>query len=546
MATLRKAVAPGPSFSDGSSGSRGRHSIVDIACASASLTTPCSNSLSCGFRPPARPKGGEAPSEGRDQERLVDAQANPIHAGKGDGEGGTGRRSSRRLARGDVDAEVAATGVAPAEQGLQQGPEEERREVQLAQEAPSGAARTRSTAAAAALGPPPRPVSTAAAARAQARRQLTAPTAEGPSPTLTKSAAATSQTGTLVAGAAGAGIAQPGLEGTDPVVGLPAAHTGAGDEVGGGGGWIAREAVVGEVPVLEKTGASAGEEPVREEEAGRQRRQPRPQLHPRRLGAGLGLARPGPLAGWERQEDSPDGPAEEEAAACLSSGWPVNAAEETREKDAELAEGADREEEVLRRAEAERRRRTGTSRQRALQDQADDRAAGLQPTNAAPRSADRGRGRGRTRGRGSRDLAGAVAREKARSGFWRERHGRPEEQGEEPMNEEEGEEGSDYMASQESESEDASLEAERGVPIPATERGQGSGQGRREEGADVGESAPQQPNEATSKERDPTTIVDDEGTWQRVHAWDLGPLQSSAQPFLRVPERAAARPPAPC
>ncbi|CAI5520770.1 unnamed protein product [Closterium sp. Naga37s-1] len=468
--------------------------------------------------PAARPKGGEAPSEGRDQERLVDAQANPIHAGKGDGEGGTGRRSAGRLARGDADAEVAATGVAPAEQGLQQAPEEERREAQQVHEAPSGAARTRSAAAPAALGFPPRPALTAAAARAQAQRQLTAPTAEGPSPTLTKSAAATSQAGTLGAGAAVAGTAQPGWEGTDPVVGPLAAHTGAGDEEGGGGGRIAREAVVGEVPVPEKTGTSAGEEPVREEEAGRQRRQPRPQLHPRRLGEGLGLAHPGPLAGWERQEDLPDGPAEEEVAACLSSGRPVNAAEETRKEDADLAEGADQEEEVLRRAEAERRRRTGTSRQRTLQDQADDRAAGLQPSNAAPRAAGRGRGRGQTRGRGSRDLAGAVAREKARSGFWRERHGRPEEQGEEPMNEEEREEGSDYMASQEAESEDTPLEAERGVPIPATERGQGSGQGRREEGADVGESAPQQPiagaNVAASKERSPSAIVDDEGTWR--------------------------------
>ncbi|CAI5505246.1 unnamed protein product [Closterium sp. Naga37s-1] len=241
----------------------------------------------------------------------------------------------------------------------------------------------------------------------------------------------------------------------------------------------------------------------------------------RRLGAGLAPGLPGPLRGWERQTVQPRPHDEGPSRPYPSSAW----ADE--EGELELpAEEANQEEEVLRLAEAERRRRTGTSRQRALQDQADDRAAGRQPANAAPRAAGRGRGRGRTRGRGSRDLAGAVAREKSRSGFWRERHGRPEEQGEEPMNEEEGGEGSDYMASQEAESEDASLEAERGVPIPATERGQGSGQGRREEGADVGESTPQQPNEAASKERNPTTIVDDEGTWLRVHAWDLGPLHS--------------------
>ncbi|CAI5507101.1 unnamed protein product [Closterium sp. Naga37s-1] len=330
-----------------------------------------------------------------------------------------------------------------------------------------------------------------------------------------------------------AGTAQPGLEGTDPVVGTPAAHTGAGDEVGGGGGRIAREAVVGEVPVLEKTGTSAGEEPVREEEAGRQRRQPRPQLHPRRLGAGLGLARPGPLAGWEQQEDLPDGPAAGEDVACPSSGV---MAVGTQGAVADLTVGADLKDVLERRGEAaERRQRSGTSRQRALQDQADDRAAGLQPTNAAPRAAGIGQGRGRNGGRARRDLAGAVAREKARSGNWRERHGRPEERGEGPMNEGEGEEGSEYMASQEADSEEESLDAEQGVPIPATEGGQGSGQGRREGRADVGESAPQQPNVAATKERDLSVVVDDEDIWQRIHAWDLGPLQSSAQPFLKVP-----------
>ncbi|CAI5528571.1 unnamed protein product [Closterium sp. Naga37s-1] len=480
--------------------------------------------------PAARPKVGKGPSEGRDQERLVDAQANPIHGGRGDGEEGTRRQSAGRLARGDADVGVAAKEVAPAEQGLQQAAVEERREAQLVQEAPSGAARTRAVAAAAALGSPPVPAATAAAAGVQARKQLTAPPAEGPSPTPTRSAAATSQTGTLGAGAAVAGTAPPGSEGTDPVVGTPAAHTGAGDEAGGGGGRIAREAVVGEVPVLEKSGASVGEEPVREEEAGRQRRQPRPQLHPRRLGAGLGLARPGPLAGWEQQEDLPDGPAAGEDVACPSSGV---VADGTQGAGADLAVGADLEDVLERRGEAaERRRQSGTSRQRALQDQADDRAAGLQPTNAAPRAAGRGRGRGRNGGRARRDLAGAVAREKARSGNWRERHGRPEEQGEGPMNEGEGEEGSEYMASQEADSEEESLDAEQGVPIPATERGQGSGQGRREGRADVGESAPQQPNVAASKERNPSVVVDDEDIWQRIHAWDLGPLQSSAQPFL--------------
>ncbi|CAI5526212.1 unnamed protein product [Closterium sp. Naga37s-1] len=487
--------------------------------------------------PAARPKVGKVPSEGRDQERLVVALANPIHAGMGDGEEGNGRQSAVRSARGDADVGVAAKGVAQAEQCLQQavGEETEQQEGRPAQGVPARVAWTRAAAAAAALESPPPPGVAVLADENSAQTPTTGPTAAEPALMPRTAAAAMSKTATSAAGAAGAGTAPLGAEQTDQAGDKLVVRAGAGDEVADDGESSARVVAVEEVPGHGTIGTSAGEGPAREEEAAKHRHLLRPQPHPRRLGAGLGPARPGPLAGWEQQVDSPDAPAPGVGVACPSSNAPAGTAEGTHEAEAVIAAGADHEDTLERRGDtAERRRWAGTSRQRALQDQADERAAGRQPQNAAPRAAGRGRGRGRNGGRGPRDLAGAVAREKARSGNWRERHERPEEQVEDPMNEGEEEGGSEYMASQEADSEDASLEAEQGVPIPTTNRAGGIGRERVEAPADVGESGPQQPNEAASKERDPSIIVDDEATRQRIHAWDLGPLQSSAQPFLTV------------
>ncbi|CAI5505497.1 unnamed protein product [Closterium sp. Naga37s-1] len=465
---------------------------------------------------------------------MGNAQANPNRGGRDNKEVGTRRLPAGRSARAGAVVGDAAQEVATVEQGLQLGAENGPREGMPAQGVPARVAWTRAAAAAAALESPPSPGVAVVADENLARTPTTGPTAAVPALRPRTAAAAMSKTVTSVAEAAGAGTAPLGAELTDQAGGTPEARVGAGDEAADDGESSAREVAVGEVPGHGRTGTSAGGGPAREEEAAKHRHLLRPQPHPRRLGAGLGPARPGPLAGWEQQEDSPDAPAPGVGVACPSSNGHADAAEGTHEAEAVIAVGADHEDTLERRGDtAERRQRTGTSRQRALQDQADERAAGLQPQNAAPRAAGRGRGRGRNGGRGPRDLAGAVAREKARSGNWRERHERPEEQVEGPMNEGEEEGGSEYMASQDAESEEASLEAERGVPVPTTNWAGGIGRERGEAPADVGESGPQQPNEAASRERDPSIIVEDEATWQRIHAWDLGPLQSSAQPFLR-------------
>ncbi|CAI5502899.1 unnamed protein product [Closterium sp. Naga37s-1] len=220
-------------------------------------------------------------------------------------------------------------------------------------------------------------------------------------------------------------------------------------------------------------------------------RPPRARPGQRRLGVGLAPARPGPLAGWEQQGTPPRAPAVD---ACPSSQQHREAREEV-EVERRAAEQADvdaqEEEVVLAASAADRRTRAGTCRQRALQERADDLAAAQQPRNTAARAATRGRGRGRGRGGRVGELVRAVAREKARSGNWRESHGRPEETGVEPMNEPAGEEGSEYMEEQEVESEDVSVEAEEG--IPANREGGGRRGGRRgrddrEANAQVGES----------------------------------------------------------
>ncbi|CAI5537372.1 unnamed protein product [Closterium sp. Naga37s-1] len=270
---------------------------------------------------------------------MVDAQANPIHAGRGDGEEGNGRQSVGRLARGDADVGVAAKGVAPAEQGLQQaaGEASEQQEGQPAQGVPARVAWTRAAAAAAALEPPPPPVVAVLADENSARTPTTGPTAAGPALMPRTAAAATSKTATSVAEAAGAGTAPLGAERTDQAGGKPEVLAGAGDEAADDGESSAREVAVGEVPGHGRTGTSAGGGPAREEEAAKHRHLLRPQPHPRRLGAGLGPARPGPLAGWEEQVDSADAPAPGVGVACPSSNVPADTAEGTHEAEAVMA-----------------------------------------------------------------------------------------------------------------------------------------------------------------------------------------------------------------
>ncbi|CAI5508000.1 unnamed protein product [Closterium sp. Naga37s-1] len=337
--------------------------------------------------------------QGRDRVRMGNAQANPKRGGRDNGEGGTGRLPAGRSARADAVVGDAAQEVATVEQGLVRGAGNEPREGMPAQGEPARVAWTRAAAATAALGSPPLPGAAVVVVEKLARTPTTGPTAAAPALRPRTAAAATSKTVTSVAEAAGAGTALPGAELTDQAGGTPEARVCAVDEAADDGESSAREVAVGEGPGHGRTGTSAGGGPVREEEAAKHRHLLRPQPHPRRLGAGLGPARPGPLAGWEQQEDSPDAPAPGVGVACPSSNEYEGAAEGTQEAEAVTAVGADHEDVLERHGDtAERRRRTSTSRQRVLQDQADERAAGLQPQNAAPRAAGRAEGGGGTGG----------------------------------------------------------------------------------------------------------------------------------------------------
>ncbi|CAI5513128.1 unnamed protein product [Closterium sp. Naga37s-1] len=272
------------------------------------------------------------------------------------------------------------------------------------------------------------------------------------------------------------------------------------------------------------------------------RRPPRARPGQRRLGAGLAPARPGPVSGWEQQEDRPGGPTGRRTGACPSSQRDLHAqggeGEENRTADQLEENDEDREEEVIATVSAAwQRQRNETNKQRALREQEKDRARGQQPRNAAGSTATRGRRRGRGKGGRVGELARSVAREKARSGNWRERHGRPEEQNAEPMNDPPEEEESEYMGEEEAESEEVSVEAEDGVPAGNEGRRRRGGRRGREgrnpdEAGQVGESPAQQANEAASKERSPNDIADDEDTWRAVASWDLDPLRASSQPFL--------------
>ncbi|CAI5535697.1 unnamed protein product [Closterium sp. Naga37s-1] len=258
--------------------------------------------------------------------------------------------------------------------------------------------------------------------------------------------------------------------------------------------------------------------------------------NPRRLGTGLAPARPGPLVGWAQQEIPPPQSLHAEAAGAGPSssagdeaGWPHETAERV-EAEAEDGVAAVEEEQVT----VIDRRRGGTARQRLLRERAAEAAAGNPPAGTRRRApgAPRGRGGRGARGRAGRGgLAAAVAREKARSGPWRERHGRPERhQKGDPMNDYEDDGDEEYMEEEQGDSEDVSLEDEQGIPAGGANRG-ARGEGNHAD-ANEGESRGVQPSETASKARSPADIADDSDAWRQVEGWELGPLCCSAQPFL--------------
>ncbi|CAI5501136.1 unnamed protein product [Closterium sp. Naga37s-1] len=232
----------------------------------------------------------------------------------------------------------------------------------------------------------------------------------------------------------------------------------------------------------------------------------------RRLGAGLAPCLPGPLRGWECQIVRPRPHGEGPSRPYPSSAWADE--EEAMELPSEVPV-----------------------------------AENLRPGGAAGRARGRalGRARGRagTRGRGQRGRA-VNARERVRSGPWRERHGRPEVVPEElnadrPAASDKEEEEEAYMASEEGESEEVSLEDEPGVGNH--QRGGRSGRWRREGNGRMGGDQPNghpppvapigQPGGAEVREmRPPEVIAGDEATWRQVAEWDMDCLRGSEQPFL--------------
>ncbi|CAI5536634.1 unnamed protein product [Closterium sp. Naga37s-1] len=66
-------------------------------------------------------------------------------------------------------------------------------------------------------------------------------------------------------------------------------------------------------------GSARGENDRLARDDGGRSRPPRARPGQRRLGAGLAPARPGPVSGWEQQENQPSGPAERRIDACQSS-----------------------------------------------------------------------------------------------------------------------------------------------------------------------------------------------------------------------------------
>ncbi|CAI5512460.1 unnamed protein product [Closterium sp. Naga37s-1] len=273
------------------------------------------------------------------------------------------------------------------------------------------------------------------------------------------------------------------------------------------------------------------------------------QLQPGRrwLGAGLTPGRPGPLWGWDRQfgQEQPRG--EGPSGTCPSSSREARTAATAGDRaagprgTATHGEGEDRE---LPGAEEQPQEPIATDREQG-------------PPNAAGRARGQGRGRGRggRRGRGRRGGAAINARERVRSGPWRERHGRPERVSEEtnadrPEGADSEEDDEAYMASEEGESEEVSLDDEPEVGnhhAPTRSGRPQQGENGRAEGEqnNVGpapeERVGQQAGEDMGEMRTPEIIAGDEATWRKVEEWDVDCLRGSDQSLLaqRLPPKMA-------
>ncbi|CAI5509122.1 unnamed protein product [Closterium sp. Naga37s-1] len=309
----------------------------------------------------------------------------------------------------------------------------------------------------------------------------------------------------------------------------------------------------------------------------------RAQPAPRRPGAGLGPGAPGPLRGWSEQEESPLTPERQ----------PPSVGQEREEGDEEAdvrhvaghispeagtTRGPQRETRSSTRPQGITwgRPRLGLARQthspwipagRAPQAGRGGRNDESRTGEGAPIRGAQGGGRG---ARGGRRGGGAIVggREAlVRSGTWRERHDRPEQEAP-PTNQEErdtgnGEDGGDYVAETPETSEEISLEAEGDTT--GRERGRRA-IGRHPQDRNLGGGNPQDrnpgarnPQEGNHHERgeigavtsesqretgqptvqSPAELVANEAIWQQAATWEVAPLQRGDQPFLvrRMPPK---------
>ncbi|CAI5935524.1 unnamed protein product [Closterium sp. NIES-64] len=154
----------------------------------------------------------------------------------------------------------------------------------------------------------------------------------------------------------------------------------------------------------EGLGGSAHEEIDKSDPGGaRGRCLPRSQPGQRQLGVGLAPARPGPLAGWERQDDPSHDAAGGDDGACPSSSRRQEPRTEITDVLRPQISDDDHDEEEARAAvTAERRQRAGMMRKRTLQEQAERRAMTSQAQDTAGRTEEQGgdvdRDEGGTRG----------------------------------------------------------------------------------------------------------------------------------------------------
>ncbi|CAI5528466.1 unnamed protein product [Closterium sp. Naga37s-1] len=292
----------------------------------------------------------------------------------------------------------------------------------------------------------------------------------------------------------------------------------------------------------------------------------RAQPAPRRPGAGLGPGAPGPLRGWSEQEQPPLSPERQPPSVGQERGEGGEEADVRHvgghiAPDAATTQGPQRETRSSTRSQGITwgRPRLGLARQthspwipagRAPQAGRGGWNDESRTGEGAPIRGARGGGRG---ARGGRRGGGAIVggREAlVRSGTWRERHDRPEQEAP-PTNQEEGDtgngdDGGDYVAETPETSEEFSLEAEGDTT--GRERGRRE-IGRNPQDRNPGERDPQERNlheqgeigavtsgsqRATGQPnvQSPAELAANEANWQQAATWEVAPLQRGDQPFL--------------